>query len=1828
LAVSAAGAFTLGDSTVTRPRVDYDRELVYLELWRGDYFVGVEGVVSLEEFVDRQLKDAMLASWQAEARRVRERRELSTDATGLIPDIELPKLPIFGEGSRIDISGQDRITLGGRQTNVEVQGVPRAPGQRALPELKMEQQLAVRVNGTIGERTKVNIDHDSERQEGKNKIKLSYEGGEDDVVQAVELGDTRLAIPGTQYTGDLPALKGLFGVSARGKLAGADIYAVASREESQGQSQSFTGRRRVTVDTIYARAYLRNRFFTYPAAGDVRSIRVYIDDKNPTNNEATIRGIATVLPDRPDSVPAGWSYDRAGGDFDLKTVGNDFVIHPGNVIEFARGVEEQGVVGVVVFGDDTLGGRYHNDSLVMVMLKPEVLDVRSATWDLSLRNVYQLPQQEVQLSSASILRNIPGEVQDIDYEDTDPARRKFLELLGLDPDNDGRLQYPQFDQKTGLIRFPAARPFDSPELSVRDSVLYRKYPLEPDEGMFYYLVVAYSSATESYYLGQVDIERESERVHVDGVLQARDIDYEINYSTGLLSFRRELPANAEIRVTYEYRPLFSIAQKSLVGTRTEWKFGQNSKVGASVFHRSEGTPDEKPALGSEPFQRTIAETDASWSVRSDGVTALLDRLPLLRVQAPSSFDARVEGAVSLPDPNTRGVAWLDDFESTTITRDMTVNARLWSHASVPVEKDTGEFARRPLLWWSPWADTQRIRKDSVFGPAIGEEGRETQDFLRVIFAPDPGRPGSWAGIMHCPSQMGMNLKDLDNLQVILRTRRGRGTVHVSAGMSIDEDAPRRARDESIVGYNGRLDTEDKNGNGILDAEEEDTGLDRVFGVDDSLVAGDDANDDYDHRTNQLGTERNGQLDSEDLDRNGFSRYNHYFEADIPLGDPAAYDPLHGDWRLYRVTLDSSSFRTVGSPKWENIRVVRIWLDGFDATDTIDFFSLAFVGSKWRAPGIADIAEQGPPRSDTESVRIPEFGPAPSDSGEAVWVTQVSKKTDPGYVSPFEPRRNAQGLIEQEAALLFGYRNLRTGRRAIVSRVSSQRDDFRDYGQLRIFVHDDGNGLGFVLRIGADSLNYYAHAAPVTGGTPVPGRAGWFEFIIDLDSFPALKPGRDSAGRGGMYWSSGRFRIRGNPSLADIRYLALGIENEGPAAATGGIWFNDLRLSAPRKEPGYGLQASVSAALSDFASVGATASYSDPNFRRFSEGRGVKTGGFGTNYGVNARANLDRLTPTGWGLLVPVSYSISERRDLPKYSAMSPDLRLDRESGAAEEGHAREENVALENLRKQRSGNRLLNYTLEAMGLSWRARRGVSRAALADDSAFGSSFQWGYAVSPNVNVRLGEDNDLALLPQGIRIGLAEGRNRSVRISRRSLGDTALADTTRTVGHGLNTDVSIDYAPIEDLSFEYSVGSDRDLLINEDTLARLLPVGSESGRDENLSASYSVDLWDFLTPSVDFDGEYNDDRPREGAVRYAPYRNLGNSGELELGLSVDVPELADRLRPAPAKRSPDSASGRAFSLRGGVATLAEVLDPLEFGFSTGRSADIIAASIDSGGPAPLPFRLGFTNSLDDSIERGSENFENTQSWRASSGLRVKDFRVGAGYDWSQSINTNILSVTRDRATNWPDLDYGISRLHGLFKDYATDSRLNGRYRRRTGLAGGIDEESGDWQVYGLSETQTHELNPLVSWQTTWKRKITTTVSANYSLTEGVTYLGNTRDEGRSETRSDSRGGRVQLSYAFSAPKGFRLPVLKGVRFTSDLRLTWSLDVSQSARLRKNPDDLGFVPLQNDRSWSTRVTGAYMFSRAIEAGANVGYGYSKAQTGTETNTTDLDIWVLFRF
>jgi hypothetical protein len=1797
-----------------KTRIRYPLGLVFSENWNEGYFTGVSRVESLDAYLNRITRHALVQSYQEAAQRQQLSEEFTLDRDGLIPEITLPKIPLFGE-SKIDIAGQDRITFGGRQTRIT--GLPQLnTSQSWLPELKMEQALKINLNGTIGDKTKVFLDHDSERQfEGKNKIRLSYEGSEDEVIQSIEAGDTRLVIPGTGYTGDLPSHKGLFGLSAKGKLGGIDIYAVAAREQSESQTQEFRLRNQSHVDTIYDTDFLRYTFYRVDTLvrHGITNLHVYIDDGNQYNNTGAQRCRATIYPSQPTDSTA-YSGDRFDGYFDLKMVNTDYLSSQSGIIEFLTPISSNYTIGVsYVDGPDTVGGyNWWNEVsgesvFVLKLVKPQRTDSTSRTWPLELKNIYRLSARDIKLDTIRLWRHLPSENNPVEV---DERGGKFLRLVGFDPDGDDKVTWPELDKTKGYLISDYQYPFIAESLTHPDSIYLLNNP-SSYAGRKYFFVVKYSTARESYNLGQIDIEENSEKVYVNNAVWTKDVDYKVNYSTGELSFTRTLPADADIRVTFEYRPLFSLAQKSLVGARAEWKFADNGKFGSSVFYRTEGIPEDRPSLGAEPFRRMVAESDFNYSISSAFITSLLDKLPLVRADAPTTFAVGAEGAISLPDPNTKGAAYLDDFEGTTISRGVTTRARLWQFASVPVGRDggrdTANFAQNPVRWLNP----PRIVKESIFGAGIGDERTETVEYLRLCFFPD--NLGSWAGLMNCPSRLGMDLKELENIEAVFRVSRPRGRIHITVATSVDEDAPRRDKAGRIVGYNGREDSEDKNHNGVLDKPEgEDTGIDSVPGGDALFpaVPGDDGNDDYDVNNNPTGTEGNGQLDGEDIMGSGWTANNDYYEYSFALDDSTLTNLAHG-WKSLRIPLrDSTRYTVSGSPRLEDIRVVRVWFDSFAQADTIDIYTLQFVGSKWRNPTVVKA--------------VPEAGDI--DSSEVVGVSLISKKTDPAYNPPFEPKKDALGKTELEAALKLAFSELKPEHRAIVRKNALDHDDYRDYGALKVYVHNDLSDPDFYLQLGADSVNYYEFRQKISTATPVAGRPDWYEIQIPLDTLPTLKyrfgAHRDTVTRVATY------SLVGSPSLADVRYMGLGIENTSNSRISGNVWIDDIRLTSPSKTVGAGFNTSVSFRLSDLASVGLSYRYEDPNFRRFSEGRGVKTGGFGNNLGVNVDASVDRLLPTSWGLAIPFNYSRNSAAIVPKFSSNYPDLRLRPDTSRSKEiGASYAESYSV-SVRKNRSANKLLNYTIEALGYSFRHSGGFARALL-DSSRTRSDFHSAsYSVSPALNFHLGE-TEVSYFPQGIHLTANLANSRSPSWHRNTDRDT-WAIIRNDSALNLSYEVGAEYSPVSDLSFDYSLSSDLD---RTDT-GRVagLNLGQESGRDNSFSVSYDMDLnelfgekagiGDWLSPRFDFDGSYNEDRPRLGG-HYTRHRNVTNQGDIDVSADFDLPEALaalGKLRDTRLDGKASAGSPQWFLKQ--LEQSGDILSAIDFTYSYTVSSNYA----DIQNRPSLRYQFGFTDAYTDTLnppvnvtrERGTE-------LGASTGLRFKDLDTRWRFNRSQNRDVSGNNPSGGYNVTWPDVGLTLGRLERIAPKVMATASLSSGYQRRTDFMGTFAPGTDTFELVNRRVTTSDNLSPLLSWQASWKNRMSTTLSANYTASLSSTFLEAKRAV---ETRNSTQSLSFNLGYTFSAPNGLKIPGLRKFKFTSDLSLNWGLTYGTSLAATKGLDQQTVVS-DNGRDIGTTISLLYRFSRSIESGLNGGYStHNNIQRGITTSTTDLNFWVLFKF
>src|SRR5262249_61426672 len=113
-------------------------------------------------------------------------------------------LPLSGQvgpgGPALNVSGSESIRLSGTSnwTNQTLGVVGQK--QSLFPSLDMQQDLDIRLEGQLSDRVKVNLLQNSANQVPlANRIAINYRGDEDDFIQAVDLGNTNLSLPGTQY---------------------------------------------------------------------------------------------------------------------------------------------------------------------------------------------------------------------------------------------------------------------------------------------------------------------------------------------------------------------------------------------------------------------------------------------------------------------------------------------------------------------------------------------------------------------------------------------------------------------------------------------------------------------------------------------------------------------------------------------------------------------------------------------------------------------------------------------------------------------------------------------------------------------------------------------------------------------------------------------------------------------------------------------------------------------------------------------------------------------------------------------------------------------------------------------------------------------------------------------------------------------------------------------------------------------------------------------------------------------------------------------------------------------------------------------------------------------------------------------------------------------------------------------------------------------------------------------------------------------------------------------------------------------------------------------
>ena len=403
------------------------------------------------------------------------------------------------------------------------------------------------------------------------------------------------------------------------------------------------------------------------------------------------------------------------------------------------------------------------DALMVKLLKGTAQSPQLASWDLMLKNVYNLGAMQIQPDNFTfniVYRN-DSIGTDLQYITEGAIKNKILlrvmNLDRLDVKNnvnpDGRFDYVEGYtalSSSGKIIFPVLEPFGS-HLSkmINDPALASKYVYQElydstlvvaqefSEKNKFKLVGEYKASSGSEIrLNAMNVPRGSVTVTAGGTVLRENIDYTVDYTMGSVTILNQsiLESGTKIDVKLENQSMFSMQRKSLLGTHLEYQFSKNFSLGGTIMHLSEMPLTTKVNTGSEPISNTIWGMNTSWRTESQLLTNLLDKIPFVNATKPSTIALNAEYAQLIPGHSkvvsSAGLAYIDDFESTKTTIDIHYPIN-WCLASTPYNPNNDAlFPEATLSNNVDYGKNRALMSWYYIDPIFNQDGSTTPSNIR------------------------------------------------------------------------------------------------------------------------------------------------------------------------------------------------------------------------------------------------------------------------------------------------------------------------------------------------------------------------------------------------------------------------------------------------------------------------------------------------------------------------------------------------------------------------------------------------------------------------------------------------------------------------------------------------------------------------------------------------------------------------------------------------------------------------------------------------------------------------------------------------------------------------------------------------------------------------------------------------------------------------------------------------------------------------------------------------------------------------------------------
>lgn len=390
------------------------------------------------------------------------------------------------------------------------------------------------------------------------------------------------------------------------------------------------------------------------------------------------------------------------------------------------------------------------------------------------------------------------------------------------------------------------------------------------------------------------------------------------------------------------------------------------------------------------------------------------------------------------------------------------------------------------------------------------------------------------------------------------------------------------------------------------------------------------------------------------------------------------------WYQFKVPVRSGT--PVGNIKdFKSIRFMRMFLTQFEKPVILRFATLELVRGEWRTytDPLYNLQNPAPTVTGTLDVSTVNL----EENGDKTPVNYVIPPGITRVVDPGQPQLRQQN----EQAMSLKLEDLAPGDARAVYKNSTM--DMRQYRRLKMFTHasaltDDithpENGeLSVFIRLGSDyRSNFYEYEIPLKltpaghySSDSEPERyIVWPEanmLDIALSVFTDLKKKRNQAKNNPLTGASygklyseydpdkpaNKVSIIGNPSLAEVKTMMIGVRNNSRAKKSIEVWVNELRLSDFDEDGGWAAQGNMNVQLSDLGSVSMAGHVETAGFGGLEQSVSERRLDDYYQYQFTTTFELGRFFPKAVKLSAPVYFSYSREKTSPKYNPLDQDMLL-------------------------------------------------------------------------------------------------------------------------------------------------------------------------------------------------------------------------------------------------------------------------------------------------------------------------------------------------------------------------------------------------------------------------------------------------------------------------------------------------------------------------------------------------------------------------------------------